>query len=202
MKTYSSILYTKTKDQKYKKEQTYQNYENYFLKISLTADSKILFRCYDVTKLDCTCYQVIKSTEEIFNLYEELKMYETGSVLFNVLITKFNINYTLTYNKYSDTIIIETIYNDFDSQKKLQFELRKESITCLKEYIFILCNTIKKLKEDSSSLKNDTSTLKEDKVSLKDDIKKLNDEIENLKNQIIDINISLSSKQSEIDELK
>ena len=132
MKTHSSILFGKTKDQKYKKEQTYQNYENYFLKISLTSDGKILFRCYDVTKLDCTCYQVIKSTEEIFNLHEELKMYETGSVLFNVLISKFNINYTLTYNKISDTIIIETIYNDFGSQKKLQFELRKESITCLK----------------------------------------------------------------------
>ena len=95
MKTHSSIFYGKTKDQKYKKEQTYQNYENYFLKISLTADGKILFRCYDVTKLDCTCYQVIKSTDEIFNLHEELKMYENGSVLFNVLITKFNINYTL-----------------------------------------------------------------------------------------------------------
>ena len=85
MKTFSSIVYNTKNPTKYKKEKTYQKIKDYFLKIALTGDSKILFRCYDINNLDCTCYQTIKSPEEIFELYEEMNIYETGSVLFNVI---------------------------------------------------------------------------------------------------------------------
>ena len=59
---------------RFKKEKVFRAIKDYYLKISLTGDNKILFRCYDLKKLDCTCFQLIKSKEEIFDLYEEMSM--------------------------------------------------------------------------------------------------------------------------------
>ena len=204
MKTLSSAFYNTKNPGKYKKEKTYQRIKDYFLKISLTGDSQILFRCYDINSLDCMCYQVIKSPEEIFESYEEMKMYETGSVLFNVIAKKLDYDHSITYNKESDTITIETT-DRFSYANKLKFELHKESITCLKEYILILCQTIKKLKEDSTTLKEDTSTLKEEKNRIDEEVKKIPtilSDIERLKKQIDEINTDLRKKQREIDKLK
>ena len=44
MKTLSSAFYNTKNPGKYKKEKTYQRIKDYFLKISLTGDSQILFR--------------------------------------------------------------------------------------------------------------------------------------------------------------
>ena len=81
-----------TKNQgKYKREMTYPDLKNlrdlkdYFFKLSLTNDNKLLFRCYNLISLDCTCYEAVKTADEIFNSFDEMKMYENGSVLFNVL---------------------------------------------------------------------------------------------------------------------
>ena len=154
MSTEKPKIYTNTKNQgKYKKEVTYPNLidlKDYFLKIALTGDNKILFRCYDINSFDCTCYQLIQSADEIFNLYEDMKIYEIPSVLFNVITKRFSQGYLINYNAESDTISIETKYN-YNYDIKLNFELHKEIITCIKEYILILCKTIKKLKEDASN---------------------------------------------------
>ena len=84
-----------------------------------------------------------------------MKIYETGSVLFNVITKRFSNDYSITYNRFTDTITIEN--NDrFNYGKKLSFELKKEGITCLKEYIFLLSKTIKQLKEENSNLKTDS----------------------------------------------
>ena len=203
MKALSSVFYNTKNPGKYKKEKTYQKIKDYFLKISLTGDNQILFRCYDVNSLDCTCYQVIKSPEEIFESYEDMKIYETGSVLFNVISKKFDYDYSISYNDKSDTITIQNIGNYYENS--LKFELHKESVTCLKEYILILCQTIKKLKEDSSSLKKDTSELKEEKIRIDEEVKKIPNilsDIERLKKQIDEINKDLQKKQKEINLLK
>ena len=204
MKSFSSVFYNTKNPGKYKKEKTYQKIKDYFLKISLTGDSKILFRCYDINNLDCTCYQTIKSPEDIFDLYEDMKMYETGSVLFNVITKKFDYDYSIEYNEKSDTITIQN-KDKYYIGDNLKFELQKESITCLKEYILILCQTIKKLKDDSSNLKDDTSVLKEDSKRFNLEIEKLPNilaDIENLKNRIEEINNDLTKKEKEIDLLK
>ena len=107
MKEFSKIFYNTKNPGKYKKEKTYQKIKDYFLKIALTGDSKILLRCYDINNLDCTCYQTIKSPEDIFDSYEDMKMYENGSVLFNVFTKKFDYDYSINYNKEFDTIVIE-----------------------------------------------------------------------------------------------
>ena len=196
MKTFSSIVYNTKNPTKYKKEKTYQKIKDYFLKIALTGDSKILFRCYDINNLDCTCYQTIKSPEEIFEEYEEMNIYETGSVLFNVITKKFNYDYTIDYNKESDTITIKN-KERYTFDKNISFELHKESITCLKEYIFLLCQTIKELKDDSKTLKEDTSKLKEDKNRIDSELEKLPNiltDIDNLKKQIEEINKDLIKK--------
>ena len=137
-------------EERYIKEMTYPPFENlkdtddYLFKISLTNDNKLLFRCYNINNLDFKCYEVIKTTEEIFNTYEKLRMYEIGSVLFNVLEDRFKRRLRINYNSDSDTISIETNVNE----TMLNFELKKRDITCLKEYIRLLCHTIKQLKEE------------------------------------------------------
>jgi len=204
MKTFSSIVYNTKNPTKYKKEKTYQKIKDYFLKIALTGDSKILFRCYDINNLDCTCYQTIKSPEEIFEVYEEMNIYETGSVLYNVITKKFNYDYTIDYNKESDTITIKN-KGRYILDKNISFELHKESITCLKEYIFLLCQTIKELKDDSKTLKEDTSNLKKDKKRIDSELEKIPNiltDIDNLKKQIEEINKDLIEKQEEINLLK
>ena len=206
MKTFSSIVYNTKNPVKFKKEKTYQKIKDYFLKIALTGDSKILFRCYDINNLDCTCYQVIKSPEEIFEAYEEMNIYETGSVLFNVITKKFNYDYTIDYDEKSDTITIKNKERyPLENSQSLSFELHKESITCLKEYIFLLCQTIKELKDNSKTLKEDTSNLKQDKIRINSELEKIPNiltDIENLKRRIEEMDLDLIKKQEEIDLLK
>ena len=137
---------------KYKKEKIYKRIKDYYLKIALTGDNKLLFRCYDMNKLDCYCYQLILSADEIFNLYEDMKIYETSSVIFNVITKRFSYDYSINYDKNFDKINIET-NSSSNYESTIKFELHRENITCLKEYIFILCQTIKQLKEDASILK-------------------------------------------------
>ena len=148
----SQMNYTSKKEGKYKKEKIFTKIKDYYLKIALTGDNKLLFICYDMNKLDCFCYQLIKSSEEIFDLYEDLKIYETSSVLFNVITKRFNHDYNIIYDKKKDKITIET-NGYFNNDSKIDFELYRENITCLKEYIYILCQTIKQLKDDSLILK-------------------------------------------------
>ena len=115
-----------------------------------------------------------------------MKIYETSSVLFNILNKRFSKNYIINYNDISDTITVETS-DVFSYGTKLSFELHKEGITCLKEYIYILCQNIIKIKEDTESLKNDTNSLKDYKNEKDSDIQKIpniSEEIENLKKEI------------------
>jgi len=187
----------------YVKEMTYPDFENlkdtndYLFKLSLTRDNKLLFRCYNINSLDFKCYEVINTTEEIFNTYGRLRLYENGSVLFNVLEDRFKRRRIINYDRESDTISIETNVNE----TMLKFVLYKRDITCLKEYIRLLCHTIRQLKEDSEFIK----AKKEDIVSELVDAKKipsmLND-IEILKNQIKTINQTLEEKDKEINSLK
>ena len=161
---------TKT-EEKYVKEISFPDFENlrdtndYLLKLSLTKDNKLLFRCYNINSLDFKCYEVIKTIEEIFNTYEKLRLYENGSVLYNVLADNFERRRIINYDRESDTISIETNINE----TFLNFELKKRDITCIKEYIRLLCHTIKQLKEESEFIK----TKKEDIVSELVDAKKI-----------------------------
>ena len=153
---------TKT-EEKYVKEIAFPDFENlkdtndYLFKLSLTKDNKLLFRCYNINSLDFKCFEVIKRTEEIFNTYEKMKELETGSILFNVLENRFRRRRIINYDRESDIISIETNVNE----TMLNFELHKRDITCIKEYIRLLCHTIKQLKEDSEFIKEK----KEDMVS-------------------------------------
>jgi len=190
-------------EEKYIKEMTYPDFGNlkdtndYLFKLSLTKDNKLLFRCYNINSLDFKCYEVIKTTEEIFNTYERLRLYENGSVLFNVLEDRFRRRRIINYDRESDTISIETNVNE----TMLKFVLYKRDITCLKEYIRLLCHTIKQLKEDSEFIK----TKKENIVSELVDVKKIPSilsDIEILKNQIETINKTLKEKDIEIFQKK
>ena len=204
MQTFSSIVYNTKNPTKYKKEKTYQNIKDYFLKIALTGDGKILFRCYDINNFDCTCFQTIKSPEEIFELYEDMKIYETGSVLYNVITKRFNKDYSINYSQISNIITIQS-GDKYNYENILKFELQKESVTCMKEYIFLLCQTIKQLKQDSSTLKVDTFDLKEEKRRINkelENIPEILDDIKKLKKEIDKINQNLEEKQKEIDLLK
>ena len=194
------MIYTTKNSGKYKKEKIYKRIKDYYLKIALTGDNKLLFRCYDMNNLDCNCYQLIKSADEIFELNEDMKMYETSSVLYNVITKRFSYNYSINHDRDSDKIIIEA--NDkLSYENNIIFELRKESITCLKEYIYILCQTIKQLKEDSLKLKESKN-----KYDLEyNNIKKIPDltkDIKELKKQIELIKDSLNDKQEQINTLK
>ena len=100
--------YTSKNAGKYKKEKVYKRIKDYYLKIALTGDNKLLFRCYDMNNLDCNCYQIIKSAEEIFDLYDDMRIYETSSVLYNVLTKRFSIDYFINYDKNYDRITIGT----------------------------------------------------------------------------------------------
>ena len=168
---------------------TYPPFENlkdtddYLFKISLTNDNKLLFRCYNINSLDFKCYELIKTTEEIFNTYEKLRMYEIGSVLFNVLEDRFKRRLRINYNSDSDTISIETNVNE----TMLNLELKKRDITCLKEYIRLLCHTIKQLKEESEFIKVKKEDINSELVNSKKIPSMLND-IEILKSQIETIN--------------
>ena len=192
-------FYKTKNEEKYIKEISFPDFEklkdtkDYLFKLSLTKDNKLLFRCYNINSLDFKCYEVIKTTEEIFCTYERLRLYENGSVLYNVLVDRFKRRRIINYDRESDTISIETNVNE----TMLNFELHKRDITCLKEYIRLLCHTIKQLKEESEFIKEK----KEDIVSELVDAKKipsmLND-IEILKDQIKSINKTLDEKQKQI----
>ena len=88
-------FYKTKNEEKYVKEIAFPDFENlkdtndYLFKLSLTKDNKLLFRCYNINSLDFKCYEVIKTTEEIFSTYEEMRIFENGSVLFNVLENRF-----------------------------------------------------------------------------------------------------------------
>ena len=194
----------KTKsEEKYVKEITFPDFENlkdtndYLFKLSLTKDDKLLFRCYNVNSLDFKCYEVIKSTEEIFSTYEKLRLYENGSVLYNVLEDRFKRRRIINYDRESDIISIETNVNE----TMLNFELHKRDITCIKEYIRLLCHTIKQLKEESEFIKEKKEDIITELVNAKKIPSILND-IEDLKNQIKSINTTLDENQKQIDLLK
>ena len=194
------IIYNSKNAGKYKKEKLFTKLKDYYLKIALTGDNKLLFRCYDINKLDCCCYQLIKSVDEIFDLYTDMKIYETSSVLFNVITKRFNHDYQINYDKNYDIINIET--NDsFNYHSKIKFQLYKEGITCLKEYIYILCQTIKQLKEDASNLKETKSKYN---YHIKDitKIPNIYEDVQELKKQVQLINTVLNDKQAQIDLLK
>ena len=53
-----------------------------------------------------------------------MNIYETGSVLFNVITKKFNYDYTIDYNKESDTITIKN-KERYTFDKNISFELHK-----------------------------------------------------------------------------
>ena len=74
-----------------------------------------------------------------------MKMYENGNVLFNVLKKRYSRRPLINYDRISDTISIETS----DNENKIKFELHRASITCIKEYILLLCQAIKQFKKDS-----------------------------------------------------
>ena len=188
---------------KYKKEMTYPDLKNlkdlkdYFFKLSLTNDNKLLFRCYNLNSLDCTCYEVVKTVDEIFNSFDEMKMYENGSVLFNVLKKKYIRGPIINYDKKSDTISIETN----DNESNIKFELHRESITCIKEYILLLCQTIKQFKKDSEYINKKKEDINSGLINAKKIPSILND-IENLKSEIKSINKILAEKEIEINSLK
>ena len=164
-------FYKTKNEEKYVKEISFPDFENlkdtndYLFKLSLTKDNKLLFRCYNINSLDFKCFEVIKTTEEIFNTYEKLRLYENGSVLYNILVDRFRRRRIINYDRESDTISIETNINE----TMLNFELKKRDITCIKEYIRLLCHTIKQLKEESEFIKEK----KEDIVSELVDAKKI-----------------------------
>ena len=193
-----------TKNQgKYKKEMTYPDLKNlrdlkdYFFKLSLTNDNKLLFRCYNLNSLDCTCYEVVKTADEIFNSFDEMKMYENGSVLYNVLKNRFSRGPIITYDNISDTISIGTNINE----TTINFVLHRESITCIKEYILLLCQTIKQLKKDSEYINKRKVEINNGIINAKKVPSILND-IHNLKIEIESINKTLAEKEKEINLLK
>ena len=79
----------------------------------------------------------------------------------------------------------------------LYFELQKRDITCLKEYIRLLCHTIKQLKEESEFIKEKKEDIISELVNAKKIPSILND-IEDLKNQIKSINKTLDEKQKKM----
>jgi hypothetical protein len=171
--------------------------KNYFFKLSLTNDNNLLFRCYNLNSLDCTCYEVVKTADEIFNSFDEMKMYENGSVLFNVLKKRYSRGPIINYDKKTDTVSIETN----DNETKIKFELHRASITCIKEYILLLCQTIKQLKTDSEYLNKKKVDINTGLINAKKIPSILND-IENLKSEIENINKTLAEKEKEINSLK
>ena len=190
----------KNKNQgKFKKEKIYKKIKDYYLKIALTGDNKLLFRCYDTNNFDCICYQLIKSADEIFDLYEDMKMYENSSVLYNVITNMFDLNCSIDYDKSNDIILIETS-NLFSYKKKIRFKLHKENITCIKEYVFLLGQSIKQLKEDSTEFKKTKKNFDSEYYNIKkipsllEDIKKLKDEMESLRDILVE-------KEKKIDSL-
>ena len=198
------INFYNTKNQgKYKREMTYPDLKNlkdlkdYFFKLSLTNENKLLFRCYNINNFDCTCYEVVKSADEIFNSFDEMKMYENGSVLFNVLKKRYSRGPIINYDRISDTISIETS----DNENKIKFELHRASITCIKEYILLLCQAIKQFKKDSEYINKKKVDINSGIINAKKIPSILND-IENLKSEIQSINKTLVEKEKEINLLK
>ena len=189
-------------EEKYDKEKFFPEFENlkntdeYLLKLSLTKDNKLLFRCYNINSLDFKCYEVIKTKEEIFKTYEALKGLVNEITLYNALEDNFKRRRVINYDRESDTISIETNINE----TILNFELKKRDITCQKEYIRLLCHTIKQLKEDSESIKEKKKDIIPELVEPKKIQSMLND-IEILKSQIEIINKTLKEKEEEINSL-
>ena len=189
-------------EEKYDKEKFFPEFENlkntdeYLLKLSLTKDNKLLFRCYNVNSLDFKCFEVIKTKEEIFKTYEALKGLVNEITLYNALEDNFKRRRVINYDRESDTISIETNINE----TILNFELKKRDITCQKEYIRLLCHTIKQLKEDSESIKEKKKDIIPELVEPKKIQSMLND-IEILKSQIEIINKTLKEKEEEINSL-
>ena len=189
-------------EEKYDKEKFFPEFENlkntdeYLLKLSLTKDNKLLFRCYNINSLDFKCYEVIKTKEEIFKTYEALKGLVNEITLYNALEDNFKRRRVINYDRESDTISIETNINE----TILNFELKKRDITCIKEYIRLLCHTIKQLKEDSESIKEKKKDIIPELVEPKKIQSMLND-IEILKSQIEIINKTLKEKEEEINSL-
>ena len=190
-------------EEKYDKEKYFPEFENlkntdeYLLKLSLTKDNKLLFRCYNINSLDFKCYELIKTIEEIFKTYETLKGLENGITLYNALEDNFKRRRIIKYDRESDTISIETNINE----TILNFVLYKRDITCQKEYIRLLCHTIKQLKENSEVIKEKKKDTVPELVNAKKINSMLND-IEILKSQIEIINKTLKEKEEEINLLK
>ena len=189
--------FNKTKnEEKYVKEISFPDFENlkdtddYLFKLSLTKDNKLLFRCYNINSLDFKCYEVIKRTEEIFKCGNE-------SNLYNVLVDNYKRRCIINYIRESDTISIETNINE----TMLNIVLYKKDITCQKEYIRLLCHTIKQLKENSEFIKGKKKEIVSELENSKKIPSMLND-IQILKNQIENINKTLKEKENEINLLK
>ena len=186
---------------KFKKEKIYRRINGFFFKIALTGDNKLLFRCYDTNNLDFNCYQSIKSAEEIFDLYQDMEMYETSSVLYNVITGMFDLNCSIEYDKKDDGIIIVETNHFFSKKKKINFKLPKEGVTCIKEYINFLCETIRQLKEDSSEFKKTKKSFDSEYNNIKK-LPNLLEDVEKLKQEIKSIKDILHDKQKQIDSLK
>ena len=190
-------------EEKSDKEKFFPEFENlknadeHLLKLSLTKDNKLLFRYYNIKSLDFKCFEVIKTKEEIFKTYEAFKGLVNEITLYNVLEGNFKRRRIINYDRESDTISIETNINE----TMLKFVLYKRDITCQKEYIRLLCHTIKQLKENSESIKEKNKDFAPELVEPKKMHSMLND-IEILKSQIEIIKKTLKEKEEEINLLK
>ena len=145
------------------------------MKLSYTDNEKLIFICYDIKKLDGICYENSIGIQEIYNLNNIFRQYTNIKDIFELIIDLINEKkYNIIKNKENNLIFTFTITDIKRNNKNVDFILVNKNNNNTKEYIDILSNEIRTLRNDNNNNNKEIKELKEEIKIIKEMLIKSN----------------------------
>ena len=175
---------------------------DYYMKLSYTDKEALIILCYDIKNLDGICYEIKIQIQEIYNINDIFRQYNNIKDIFCLIIDLINEQKYKIEKKNENSLIFSFIVTDIKKiDKKVEFILKNKNNNDIKEYINILSNEIRVLRNNNEINNKEIKELKEEIKIIKDMIMKNN--IKNNDNKYANIiNKNVCSYCGSIDNLK
>ena len=154
------------------KTNEYYNLGKYYLKLFFTDDDKLDIICYNMEILNGIKYELTKNLQEIYEISSIFRQYTNMKDLYEFIIDLINDNKYEIKNGNDNNLVFNLTISDIKRNNHLiKLVLYHEKNNNTQEYINILSNEIKNLRDINKNNIQEIKELKEENRDIKEELK-------------------------------
>ena len=154
------------------KTNEYYDLGKYYLKLFYTDDDNLDIICYNMEILDGIKYELTKNIQEIYEISSIFRQFTNIKDLYEFIIDLINDNKYVIKNGNDNNLFFNLTISDIKSNNHLiKLVLYHEKNNYTQEYINILSNEIKNMREINENNAQEIKELKEENRDIKEELK-------------------------------